>query len=79
MSINTLSMNLASFVISKYFPILSEAIELHGCLAIMSGTCVLGIIFVIFAMKETRGTSLDSIESGKSQAKAAESNSNNTV
>lgn len=63
MSVNTLSMNIASFVISKYFPILSETIEMYGCLCIMSGTCILGILFVIFVLDETKGKSLDSIES----------------
>lgn len=67
MSVTTLSMNMASFVLNKYFPILSKSIGMYGCLCLMSVTCIFGILFVIFVMEETRGKSLDSIESARDQ------------
>lgn len=67
MLINTLSLNISAFVISKYFPIMSEMIGLYGCLTIMSSCCIFGILFVIFVMEETKGKNLDSIETSRSE------------
>lgn len=64
MSINTYSLNISAFLMSKYFPIMSSMIGMHGCLSFMSGACILGMIFVIFVMEETKGRNLDSIGSG---------------
>lgn len=46
---------------SKVFPIWCEIIQLYGCLALMAGGCILGTIFVILVLEETKGRDLDSI------------------
>lgn len=61
MSINIVSLNVSAFVMSKYFPIVSEMIGMYGCLSLMSASCIFGIIFVVFVMEETKGRNLDSI------------------
>lgn len=33
--------------------------DVHGCLMLYGSGCVIGAIFVLFAMKETNGKSLD--------------------
>lgn len=64
-TVSTVSSNVFAFTVTKSFPILSEIIEIHGCVAIMSVSSIVGIIFVIFAMDETRGTQLDAIGSSR--------------
>lgn len=53
--------NLFQFVSLKTYPILLEAIDLHGCLMVYSFCCLIGFIFVLFVLKETSGQSLDDI------------------
>lgn len=77
MSINTLSMYLSAFLISKSFPTMSGAIGLYGCLTFLSGMCILGILFVVFVVKETNGIDLDSLETRRPEK--TESNSNSRV
>lgn len=67
MSIKTISMNATAFVMSKSFPIVSETIGIYGCFSLMSGACILGIVFVIFVMEETNGRNLDLIGNATSQ------------
>lgn len=78
MSINILCLNLSAFFLSKYFPIMQEMIGLYGCLSFMSSACVFGILFVIFVMKETRGTNLDAIgaDTGRPETTAPVANNN---
>lgn len=64
MVINNLSLAISAFLMVKSFPIMSEMIGMHGCLSFMSVTCILGIVFVIFVMEETKGRNLDSIGRG---------------
>lgn len=71
---STISSNIFAFAVTKSFPILCEIIEIHGCVTIMSVSSITGIIFVIFAMDETKGTNLDAI--GNSQKINKDSNSN---
>lgn len=58
----SLSNNSVAFVGDKFFPILVESIYLHGFLMVLVINCCIGLIFVAF-MKETKGKSLDSIDS----------------
>lgn len=55
----TLWYNIVAFLGDKYFPILLDIIELHGCLMIFAINCCIGTLFVVFYMKETKGRSLD--------------------
>lgn len=61
-SVNTVAMNISSFVMTRYFPLMSSMIGLNGCLMVMAGICISGILFVIFVLEETNGKSLDSLE-----------------
>lgn len=45
----------------KTYPILLESIDLHGCLMIYACGCFIGFIFILFALKETTGRSLDGV------------------
>lgn len=58
MVLYTLWYNIVAFLGDKYFPILLKMIHLHGCLSIFAVNCFLGILFVIFLMKETKGRSI---------------------
>lgn len=61
MSVNTYALNISAFLLSKYFPIISEMIGMHVFVFGMIVGCILGIFFVIYAMEETKGKNLDSI------------------
>lgn len=63
MTLTAMVINIFAFIVSKFFPILSEIIHMHGCFGIMSVICVLGILFVYFTMDETKGQCLDDIGS----------------
>lgn len=49
------------FLSSKLFPIFVEIIGLHGCMFIFAGGCLLGSIFIIFVLDETKGISIDTL------------------
>lgn len=53
--------NLVMFLSLKTFPILIEIVGLDGTLSLYAIGCLIGALFVVFFMKETRGTSLDDI------------------
>lgn len=53
----------AAFLFIKLFPILLEIIDLYGCMIIYMIGSVAGALFVIFALEETKGKSLDSLKS----------------
>lgn len=50
-----------------------DTIHLHGCLLFLAINCCIGLIFIAF-MKETRGQSLDSINSTGNQLSAHKDN-----
>jgi len=62
MSIATLSLWIASFVLTFTFPILNEALGAYGTFWVYSGICVLGYIFIQRKLPETKGKSLEEIE-----------------
>ncbi|KAG5667691.1 hypothetical protein PVAND_015663 [Polypedilum vanderplanki] len=51
-------LTLFGFCNLKVFPILTEIIELHGCIWIYSGICLFGTFITIFVMPETKGKNL---------------------
>lgn len=55
-------LSLSAFLFVKVFPVLLETQDVHGCLMIFSLGSVGGAIFVLLAMKETSGKSLDDDE-----------------
>lgn len=61
MTLTTITINVFAFIVTKYFPILSEVIQMHGCFTIMAIISLLGIFFVHLAMDETKGQNLDYI------------------
>lgn len=62
MSIATLSLWIASFVLTFTFPILNEALGAYGTFWVYSGICVLGYLFIQRRLPETKGKSLEEIE-----------------
>lgn len=62
----SLCVSFVAFSADRFFPILLDTIHLHGCLLFFAINCCCGLIFVAF-MKETKGKSLDSIETTKNK------------
>jgi len=62
MSIATLSLWIASFVLTFTFPILNDALGAYGTFWVYSGICVLGYLFIKAKLPETKGKSLEEIE-----------------
>lgn len=61
MVIVSFSFDTTLFVFMKFFPILLEIIDLHGCLIIFGICCLIGSSFMALVLKETSGQSLDDI------------------
>lgn len=53
----------ASFVLTYTFPMLDHAIGTSGSFLVYGGICVLGAVMVFFAVPETKGCSLEQMES----------------
>lgn len=64
--------NLIAFFWGKSFPLLLELINLHGVLFLLAGNCGLGLLFIAFVVKETKGAAIDTMKSTNKQT-----NSNN--
>lgn len=62
MSIATLSLWIASFVLTFTFPILNNALGAYGTFWVYSGICILGYLFIKGKLPETKGKSLEEIE-----------------
>jgi len=62
MSIATLSLWIASFLLTFTFPILNEALGAYGTFWVYSGICILGFLFIKRKLPETKGKSLEEIE-----------------
>jgi len=62
MSIATLSLWIASFVLTFTFPILNDALGSYGTFWVYSGICILGYLFIKKKLPETKGKSLEEIE-----------------
>lgn len=60
----------SAFLFIKLFPILLEIIDLYGCMVIYTIGSVAGAIFVLFALEETKGRSLDMLKSTENKWKA---------
>lgn len=62
MSIATLSLWVASFVLTFSFPILNSALGSYGIFWLYSGICLVGFLFIHARLPETKGKSLEQIE-----------------
>lgn len=61
MTIVVFMANLMLFEILKFFPLLLNVIDVHGCMLMFAILSMLGIIFVATFLKETNGKSLDDV------------------
>ena len=62
MSIATLSLWIASFVLTFSFPILNDALGSYGTFWLYSAICMIGFLFIKSKLPETKGKSLEEIE-----------------
>ena len=62
MSIATLSLWIASFVLTFTFPILNDFLGSYGTFWSYSVICILGFIFIRARLPETKGKSFEEIE-----------------
>ncbi|XP_031637651.1 facilitated trehalose transporter Tret1-like [Contarinia nasturtii] len=63
LTICVLSMYISAFIFVKMFPIILTLIDLYGCMIILMVGCVVAAFFVIFVLDETKGQTLDTIQS----------------
>lgn len=61
MAIICCTLSIDAFVAVKYYPILLETIDLHGCFLVFGIGSLVGSFFVLFVLKETSGQCLDDV------------------
>lgn len=54
-------LNVFTFILAKIFPMLSKTITLKGCILFFSVSCIIGAIFMIVYIKETKGKDLNTV------------------
>lgn len=69
MSVATLSLWVASFVMTFTFPILNDLLGTHGSFWVYSVICLGGFLFIYKKLPETKGKSLEEIEKELTQKK----------
>lgn len=62
MSLATLSLWIASFILTFTFPILNNALGAYGTFWVYSGICLAGFLFIRAKLPETKNKSLEEIE-----------------
>ena len=62
MALATFSLWVACFVLTFTFPLLNKSLGAAGTFWVYSGICLLGFIFIIIKLPETKGKSLEEIE-----------------
>ena len=63
MSVAVMALWIACFILTYTFPILNKALGAHGTFWLYAGICVCGFLFVLRRLPETKGRSLEQIES----------------
>lgn len=58
-----MSVETATFVCLKYFPILLDIIELHGCLMTFAVASFISSFILFFVLKETKCKSIETVDS----------------
>lgn len=61
MAIICCSLSFDAFVSVKFYPILLEAIDLHGCFIVYGVGSLIGFLFVLCILEETSGQCLDDV------------------
>ena len=64
MALATFSLWVACFVLTYTFPLLNKSLGAAGTFWVYSGICLLGFIFILLRLPETKGKSLEEIEKG---------------
>lgn len=54
-------MNITAFTTLKLFPELAKMISVHGCMLVFAGSCIIGTVFVVLVVKETKGKDMNQI------------------
>jgi len=62
MALATFSLWVACFVLTYTFPLLNKSLGAAGTFWVYSGICLLGFIFILIKLPETKGKSLEEIE-----------------
>jgi len=62
MSIATSSLWIASFLLVILFPIINDALGAHGTFWLFAGISLLGFLFILFRLPETKGKTLEEVE-----------------
>lgn len=58
-TMESLAVNIFAFVAVKTFPILNEIIELHENCVIFAISCMVGCLFIVLIVPETKGKDLN--------------------
>lgn len=61
MTLTSMSMWVLGFVTNVAYIHLLNSIELHGCLMLFSGFCLLSALFALTFIPETKGKSYDNV------------------
>lgn len=61
----TCTVNIFAFVMLRTFPIMLSRFHLYGCMWFFAAVSLFGLIFTIFAITETKGKNLDTIETNE--------------
>lgn len=56
---------LAAFAILKIYPLIVERFNLYGAMILFSIVALLGAIFTVFVVEETKGKNLDTLNSSE--------------
>lgn len=76
MAIICCTLSIDAFVSVKYYPILLETFDLHGCFMVYGVGSLVGFFFVLFALKETSGQCLDDVGTEQERTKTDEGDHN---
>jgi len=63
LSVATLALWLADFVVTLTFPVLTKQLGIAGTMFIYAGFCAVAFVYMLFKVKETKGKSLEEVES----------------
>lgn len=58
-SFGSFALNVSTFLTVKMFPTLQPIISLQGCLLIFCVACMLGVLFIVVCVEETKGIDLN--------------------
>lgn len=73
LTVASATINIFSFLIVKYFPLLTDVISMYGCMSIFAINCAIGAIFIMSCTEETMGKKLNTLENDEYNAQCIES------